>query len=470
MKVAFCIIGLLLMEVQFCLSQNLVVEKCVEMPNDSSTYVLRFVDLNNSPCALLKVHFPITGATFEGNVIGGVLSVGDEYWVNCTDATQMIRIKVPGYNSLLVSFPSYGIRSLQSNRVYALAVNVQPAIQSNEDIGECLFRLGKNQLDMGELGNAVTFFLLGEIYGNQQALHQLGLCYTHGDGVKTDLKRAFQYFSRAASMGYDKSQYCLGICYENGDGVPIDYHAAFDWYMKSAVQNNANAIYAIAKCYSLGKGVHQDKNKGIEWFKKAAALGDASSMNELGSIYENGDGVNVDYKAAFNWYKKAAERNIDGICNLGIMYMTGKGIECDYEKAFQLFSNAVFLENKHARSLYLLAFCYAYGYGIMQNEKYAFNLFSQASDLGSMEAKFQLTNFYREGRGGVEINYKKAFELCKESAEAGIPLAQTALGLYYILGEGVEEDYNEGIKWLQKAADNGETNAKDFLEKDKMLP
>lgn len=72
--------------------------------------------------------------------------------------------------------------------------------------------------------------------------------------------------------------------------------------------------------------------------------------------------------------------------------------------------------------------------------------------------------------GGIEINNKKAFELCKESAEAGILMAQTALGFCYVLGDGVEENYDEGIKWLQKAADNGEIHAKKFLAKDKMLP
>lgn len=395
MKIVSCIIGFLLMEVQLCLSQNLVVEKFVEIPNDSSTYILGYVDLNDIPCALLKIRLPVTGAVFEGNVIGEVFTVGDEYWVNCTDATQMLRIKVPGYNSLLVSFPTYGIKSVQSNKVYALAVNVHPAIESNEDIGECLFKLGKNQLDMGESVNAIPFFLLGEIYGNKHALHQLGLCYTYGDGVEIDLKRAFHYFSKAANLGHDESQYRLGACYENGKGVPADCNVAFDWYMKSAVQNNVDAMFAIAQCYSQGKGIAQDKSKGIEWFQKAATLGDASSMNELGIIYENGDGVNVDYNVALDWYKKAAGHNhIDGICNLGVMYMSGKGIECDYEKAYQLFSTAVFLGNKkHARSLFCLAFCYAYGYGTMQDEKYAFNLFSQASDLGFMEAKFQLYFF-----------------------------------------------------------------------------
>jgi hypothetical protein len=57
----------------------------------------------------------------------------------------------------------------------------------------------------------------------------------------------------------------------------------------------------------------------------------------------------------------------------------------------------------------------------------------------------------------------KAFEAYKAKAEQGDSDAQTHLGLYYSLGDGVAKDKVEAVKWHRKAAEQGNRHGLDSL-------
>lgn len=59
----------------------------------------------------------------------------------------------------------------------------------------------------------------------------------------------------------------------------------------------------------------------------------------------------------------------------------------------------------------------------------------------------------------IDMYYGGKIEELKPKAEAGDPVAQTAIGLHYQLGILVPEDYNKAVEWYKKAADQGEPNA-----------
>jgi len=52
-------------------------------------------------------------------------------------------------------------------------------------------------------------------------------------------------------------------------------------------------------------------------------------------------------------------------------------------------------------------------------------------------------------------DYKTAFKELKASAEQGDSEAQFMLGGMYYKGQGVTRDYQKGLKWLKKAAEQG---------------
>ena len=52
----------------------------------------------------------------------------------------------------------------------------------------------------------------------------------------------------------------------------------------------------------------------------------------------------------------------------------------------------------------------------------------------------------------------------EKAADKGVALAMTALGLLYVQGHGVPQDYAKAREWLEKAAEKGDVNAKIVLE------
>lgn len=50
-------------------------------------------------------------------------------------------------------------------------------------------------------------------------------------------------------------------------------------------------------------------------------------------------------------------------------------------------------------------------------------------------------------------NYQKKFEIVRKAADQGDASAQYNLGVMYVNGEGVTQDYKQAAKWYRKAAE-----------------
>jgi len=55
--------------------------------------------------------------------------------------------------------------------------------------------------------------------GNPDAQRNLGIMYQYGEGVKIDLKKAVDWYTKAANQGESSSQATLGDMYLNGVGL-----------------------------------------------------------------------------------------------------------------------------------------------------------------------------------------------------------------------------------------------------------
>jgi TPR repeat protein len=69
---------------------------------------------------------------------------------------------------------------------------------------------------------------------------------------------------------------------------------------------------------------------------------------------------------------------------------------------------------------------------------------------------------YRDGQG-VEQDFEEAVKWCQKAADQGYAPAQYNLGVMYRQSEGVEQDFKEAVKWFQKAADQGFVKAQHNL-------
>jgi uncharacterized protein len=117
--------------------------------------------------------------------------------------------------------------------------------------------------------------------------------------TKRDLKKIFEYNSRAVTGKYPDAYNLQGILYLNG-------------------------IY-----------VDKDEEMALTLFLDGAKLGSRSSQYNLASMYQ--DGVNKDLGKAYYWYKKAHEQdNPLATIKLASLYANGQYVEKDLDKAIQL--------------------------------------------------------------------------------------------------------------------------------------
>lgn len=77
--------------------------------------------------------------------------------------------------------------------------------------------------------------------GKAEFQFEQGKCYYEGKGVPKDLKKAVEWFTKAAEHGHSDAQNLLGYFYYTGEGVNKDYQIAINWYRKAADQGNADA-------------------------------------------------------------------------------------------------------------------------------------------------------------------------------------------------------------------------------------
>jgi hypothetical protein len=92
----------------------------------------------------------------------------------------------------------------------------------------------------------------------------------------------------------------------------------------------------------------------------------------------------------------------------------------------------------------------------------ALRLLRPLAEKGNTEAQYWLGVFYLQGRG-IAQDYTKAAEWYRKSAEHGNADALNDLGVLYFEGKGVHKDYVEAAKWFRRAANQGRAEAQQNL-------
>ena len=120
----FFIFGILL-----CLgiySQELKVKSFTLAATDISAQTQPRKDLNDEPCALVKVQFVGDILDVEGNVIKPLVKKGNETWAYMTHGSQQMKVLTKDYLPIMVDFSNYGISQVGKNKTYVLVL-IKPA-------------------------------------------------------------------------------------------------------------------------------------------------------------------------------------------------------------------------------------------------------------------------------------------------------------------------------------------------------
>ena len=119
-RVLFFVFGILLCIGTF--AQELKVKSFTLAATDISAQTQQRKDLNDAPCALVKVQFVGDILDVEGNVIKPLVKKGNETWAYMTHGSQQMKVLTKDYLPIMVNFSNYGISQVEKNKTYVLVL------------------------------------------------------------------------------------------------------------------------------------------------------------------------------------------------------------------------------------------------------------------------------------------------------------------------------------------------------------
>ena len=236
-RILFLILSLLL---SFGASaQKLAVESFSLAASDISAQTQPRKDLNDEPCALVKVQFVGDILNVKGNVILPLLKEDYETWVYLTHGSRQMQVTAKNYLPLMIKFADYGVESVEKNRTYVLVLNqmgmssnpadvsttastvsvspVQvPAVPSNTISDDVITIPVKDGISIDMVKVEAGTFMMGatsemkDPYDEEKPLHQVTLTNDYYMGMYEVPQALWE-----AVMGSNPSEY-------KGDNLPVE--------------------------------------------------------------------------------------------------------------------------------------------------------------------------------------------------------------------------------------------------------
>lgn len=258
-------------------------------------------------------------------------------------------------------------------------------------------------------------------------------------------EEAFRVLQKAIEPVSAVDQYNWGVVFFHEN----NYEQAFSWFLKAHEKGYLDATYIIGTMYYNGQFVAVDKQKAFLLLEKVIDepvtsercikrdyLSGAQLL--LAAMYSDGEGVEKDLSLSAKWYEKSAENgDIYGRANIGSYYYHGIGVPRSYSIAWEWLKEFdiekyIYCDFEGDKKVFI------------SKENYGVYSFSNRI-LGMM---------YLFGKG-VEQDYKKAFTCLLFSGENGDKEAQFWLSVLFELGLGTEKNSQESLNWLEKSASSG---------------
>lgn len=313
--------------------------------------------------------------------------------------------------------------------------------------------------------------------GNTQAQAVMGMMYFFGHGVVANNDTAARWLEQAAIGGSDMGQYYFGRLHSTGLGVEQNDVEAFNWYLLSAKQGYPLGQWTVSLTYRLGIGTPKDMDLAYEWYaqaqKQLTGLPEKNREDfeiQFFEVRDNIAGANS-YKQALVYLlglegepsptnafplmlEAANQGHPDAQYQLGLMYVEGEGVSQDMHEAYGWFQLAS--ENHHRDAQAYMGWMNLLGTGTPYNLDSAIQYYvlSLQPSKEALAAKEQQE---------VRASQKGTIEWYQLQARRGNTQAQTKLGLMYVHGDGVAQDYLQGYRWLQTAASSGDATAEYHL-------
>ncbi|RKW15313.1 MAG: sel1 repeat family protein [Cardiobacterium sp.] len=314
----------------------------------------------------------------------------------------------------------------------------------------------------------------------RDAMTALGMLYQKSGTDDGTQMRASYWLEQAAMRGDAQAQYELFWRSRYGYGIEKNQETANRWLQQAAENGNVEAQYRLGVCYYNGcfAEFRQDKRIGREWLEKAAAQGDSDMRFLIGMEYFFGS----DYDDARRWLQPVVTSESD-YASMAVSLLDTIDRAQDKKRPAAPANTAASprdaiaepprdpateaaewqrrAEAGDARAQYQLYFRYSLGDGVKQDQETANRWLQQAAGNGDADAQYWLGERYYDGGSGFGKDRAAAFMWLEKAAAQGGRGEQSHVGWrYYSNG-----DYDNARRWLQKAADQGDSTAKFYLKK-----
>jgi TPR repeat protein len=248
------------------------------------------------------------------------------------------------------------------------------------------------------------------------------------------VKESKDILTDLAGRSYPFAQYYLADGLASGlfnKGKP-DLTRSFHLFQAASKHQHAEAGYRTALCYEFGWGTTKSYPKAVQYYRAASSknhpgaatrLGIACLRNDMGLVGKD------KYREGIRWLKRAQE-SADFQYNsapfeLGLLHLQGFGAD------------------------------------IFKDERYAAQLFTQAAELGHVQANFLMGEAYENGSYGCPKDAALSVHFYNGAATRGHAEAMMALCAWYMVGAEpvLEKDEREAYEWAKKAAETGKTSS-----------
>jgi len=257
---------------------------------------------------------------------------------------------------------------------------------------------------------AMKYFQKAVSYGKIEAYEDIGKFYLRGQGVKKNLEKAMEYFSKYGNWR------ALARSYLEGEDVEQDTEKAINYFSMSG------DWFEIGEIYRIGKYLPQDFKKAEEFYLKYLETykpEDEYYVKKIATMYRDGENYKPFAGESFEGDKLPQNAKLalkffelaEDYLEIGNIYLQGDGIEKDGEKALKYFQKA--LAKKEIFAYLTIGDMYLNGNGVEKNLEQAKYYYEQLINKSYNDGKYHDFNFVSYGNGGKYV-YPKTPDPCEE--------------------------------------------------------
>lgn len=222
-----------------------------------------------------------------------------------------------------------------------------------------------------------------------------------------------------------------------------------------ADKGDPTAQHYLGRYHFEGLGGTTNHADGLKWYRKAADQGLANAQNNLGLAYLQGIGVKADVAEASRWFRLAAQQGFPvAQRNLATALLTGTVTQDRKQEAREWLEKAARSGNADAQ-VQLAHFLANRSHSGVLEPSNALYWYKKAFVQGRTDVCSNIGWVYTDWLKDPET----AIDWFQKGAEKGDSYCELSMGWMYSHGRGVEQNLEEGKKWMRRAVDKGNLGA-----------